>query len=64
MLQEVLIMAKAEYFIIPVLIVFYFVSKGLKKHSSEKSHKGIKPIIRIFIFTWTSSCFELLLKRA
>lgn len=45
MLQEVLIMAKAEYFIIPGIIVFYFVSKGLKKLSIEESHKGKKPII-------------------
>ena len=45
MLQEVLIMAKAEYFILPVIIVFYFVNKGLKKISAKKSHKDKKPII-------------------
>tara|TARA_B100000925_G_C22001998_1_gene471777 strand:+ start:1079 stop:2839 length:1761 start_codon:yes stop_codon:yes gene_type:complete len=45
MLQEVLIMAKAEYFILPVIIVFYIVSKGLKKLSAEKSREDKKPII-------------------
>ena len=45
MLQEVLIMAKAEYFILPAAILFYFVSKGLKKLSIEESYKDKKIII-------------------
>jgi len=54
MLQEVLIMAKAELFILPAIIIFYFISKGLTKLSVKKTFKKDKYfsliIITILIF--------------